>query len=377
MRKLVTKDYSNNGFALPKKTRIRDKNLFSPAMMLTYSFRENNPRPWLEIPNCTIMTNAYDIIKNGRLEQSVRNQGIHNELGLKNEICAMDSGGYQFISRGEGEKINPELVLNLQNASKVDIAVALDYPILLDYSPQKAIALAKKSLENIKLAHDKIKHGIEVLPVLHGTTPNDIVKYFEKVNKIGDFKIYGIGGVVPQMKQSNTSHKRYFNIIDRVIEARKQLNKIDQNKLLHIFGVGSPLAGLIFLLAGADSIESISWIMNAKYFLVYQDKYGARKVSDKKTLCTTSVKWEEYDCSCPICKKRELTEIEELMKKRGNEGFKNRAMHNAFVYQRILYHAKDAIRKNRLIEFCEERLGQHRFFKGILRYTLEKLQINL
>lgn len=343
-------------------------------MMLTYSFRDNNPKPWLNIPNCTIMTNAYDIFQNSRLEQDIRSHGIHEELGLIKEICAMDSGGFQFISRGEEEKINPKEVIDLQNTSNVDIAVGLDYPILPDFSPQKASVLAKKSLNNIKLAHDNIKEGIEVMPVLHGTTPKEIRQYFSKVNDIGEFTIYGIGGLVPQMRQSNTSHKRYFNIIDRVFEARKQLNTLNENKLLHVFGVGSPLAGLLFLLAGADSIESISWIMNAKYFLVYQDKYGARKASDRKTLCTTSVKWDEYDCSCPICKRKDIKEIEQLMKKGGNEGFKNRAMHNAYVYQRILYHAKAALRKNQLIEFCEERLGQHRFFKGILRYTLDKLQ---
>ncbi|MHA1212524.1 MAG: hypothetical protein ACTSSH_08690, partial [Candidatus Heimdallarchaeota archaeon] len=163
-------------------------------------------------------------------------------------------------------------------------------------------------------------------------------------------------------------------IIDRVMEARHQLDTLDKNKLLHVFGVGSPLAGLLFLLAGADSIESISWIMNAKYFLVYQDKIGARKVSEKTTMCTTSVKWDEYCCNCPICIGKSLADIEAKMKMGGNEGFKNRAMHNAYVYQDILIEAKDALKENRLIDLCKEKLGTHRFFKGILKYTLKKLE---
>ena len=175
------------------------------------------------------------------------------------------------------------------------------------------------------------------------------------------------------MKQSRTSHKRYFNIIDRVMEARHRINTLGEEHLLHVFGVGSPLAGLLFFLAGADSIESISWIMNAKYFLVYQDKIGARKVSEKTTMCTTNVKWDEYCCSCPICENKELSEIESLMKKSGNKGFQNRDMHNAYVYQQIAFEAKDALRENRLIEFCKEKLGNNRFFKGILAYTLKKL----
>ncbi|NHJ84284.1 MAG: tRNA-guanine transglycosylase [Asgard group archaeon] len=367
-------DLKLNGFAIEKSTIINTKKFTTPTMMLTYSFRENNPRPWIKIPNCSVMTNAYDIQQNNRLEQRIRKNGIHKELGLKNEICAMDSGGFQFISRGEEEKINPEAVIDLQNASKVDIAVGLDYPILQDFSQEKAMKLAERSFINIEMANIKIDNGIEVMPVLHGTDANEIIEYYQKVIKINDFKIWGIGGLVPQMKQSYTSHTRYFNIIDRVIAARKQLNTLDENRLLHVFGVGSPLAGLIFLLSGADSIESISWIMNAKYFLVYQDKIGARKVSKKTTMCTTSVKWDEYCCTCPICSGKDLEVIEALMKIGGNEGFKNRAMHNAFVYQRILGEAKEALKENRLIDFCKEKLGKHRFFKGILTYTLEKLE---
>lgn len=363
-----------NGLIFEKKTIVNSKTFHTPTMMLTYSFRDNNPRPWLKIPNCSIMTNAYDIMQNGRLEKRVRNHGIHKELELKNEICVMDSGGFQFISKGEGENIDPLKIIDLQNASNTDIAVGLDYPILQDFSPEKAKRLTQKSLENIKLSTKNIRNGIEVMPVLHGTTPEEIQKYFVKVKKISDFKIWGVGGLVPQMKQSSTSHTRYFNIIDRVLEARKQLNSISEDLLLHVFGVGSPLAGLLFLLAGADSIESISWIMNAKYFLVYQDKIGARKVSEKTTMCTTSVKWNEYNCSCPICSKQDLEEIERKMKLGGNEGFKNRAMHNAYVYQQILVEAKEAIGENRLTDFCKEKLGNHRFFKGILKYALEKVE---
>ncbi len=364
----------SNGFAKQQTTKIHAKDFDTPTMMLTYSFRLNNPRPWKKIPNCSVMTNAYDILQNGRLENRIKTKGIHSELELNGEICAMDSGGFQFISRGEGEKIDPLKVIELQNQSDVDIAVCLDYPILQDFSQNKIEKLTQQSLENIKLSNQHIKNGIEVMPVLHGRTTDEIRSFQNQVKKIGDFKIWGIGGLVPQMKQSSTSHKRYFSIIDRVIEARKGLNKIDDNILLHIFGVGSPLAGLLFLLSGADSIESISWIMNAKYFLVYQDKIGARKVSNKTTLCTTSVKWDEYNCTCPICDNLDLSVIEEKMKASGNIGFQNRAMHNAYVYQKILVEAKEAINENRLVELCKEKLGHHRFFKGILNYTLKKLE---
>ncbi len=364
----------HNGLIFEKKTIVNSKTFHTPTLMLTYSFRDNNPRPWLKIPNCSIMTNAYDILQNGRLEKRVREQGIHGELGLSNEVCAMDSGGFQFISRGEEENIDPIKIIDLQNSSKTDIAVALDYPILQDFSPEKARLLTRKSLENIKLSTKNIRDGTEVMPVLHGTTPEEIGKFFGKVEQIADYKIWGIGGLVPQMKQSSTSHTRYFNIIDRVMEARKQLNTLNEEHLLHVFGVGSPLAGLLFLLAGADSIESISWIMNAKYFLVYQDKIGARKVSHQTTMCTTSVKWDEYNCFCPICRNKTLKEIEQLMKMGGNEGFMNRAMHNAYVYQQILLEAKYAINEHRLIEMCVDKLGNHRFFKGILKYALKKLE---
>ena len=67
---------------------------------------------------------------------------------------------------------------------------------------EKAKRLTKKSLENIKLSTKNIRNGIEVMPVLHGTTPEEIQKYFVKVKKISDFKIWGVGGLVPQMKQS-------------------------------------------------------------------------------------------------------------------------------------------------------------------------------
>jgi len=364
-----------NGLAQKKVNILHQKKFETPTLMLTYSFRDNNPKPWKYIPNCSIMTNAYDILQNGRLQQKITNKGIHQELGLKNEICAMDSGGFQFISRGEGEIIDPLKVIELQNNSKVDIAVCLDYPILSEFSDVKSKLFTEKSLENIRLSKEHIKKGIEIMPVLHGNTPKEINEFFIQVQEISDFNIWGIGGLVPQMKQSSTSsHTRYFNIIDRVIDARLKLNEIDENKLLHIFGVGSPLAGLIFLLCGADSIESISWIMNAKYFLVYQDKIGARKVSKQTTMCTSRVKWEEYNCTCPICSGLDLSIIESKMKLNGNKGFQNRAMHNAYVYNQIAIEAKEAIEDNRLFELCVEKLGKHRFFKGILKYATKKIE---
>ena len=88
----------SNGFAKQLITKIHAKNFDTPTMMLTYSFRLNNPRPWKKIPNCSVMTNAYDILQNGRLENRIRTKGIHSELELNEEICAMDSGGFQFIS---------------------------------------------------------------------------------------------------------------------------------------------------------------------------------------------------------------------------------------------------------------------------------------
>ncbi|MHA1355316.1 MAG: hypothetical protein ACTSR1_09115, partial [Candidatus Heimdallarchaeota archaeon] len=190
------------------------------------------------------------------LWRSVIEQGIHQRLGLTNEILAMDSGGFQFISRGEGESIDPIEVIQLQNEAQPDIAVCLDYPILQDFSPEKQKELTKKSLNNIRLSCKTITNGIEIMPVLHGTTPEEINQFLVKVKKISDFKIWGIGGLVPQMKQTSTSHKRYFNIIDRVIEARKELNKINPDILLHVFGVGSPLAGLLFLMCGADFLDN-------------------------------------------------------------------------------------------------------------------------
>lgn len=363
-----------NGLAREKVTQINGKKFHTPTMMLTYSFRDNNPRPWLAIPNCSVMTNAFDILRNKRLAKRIATNGIHSELGLTNEICAMDSGGFQFISKGEEEAINPEEVIDLQIASGVDIAVGLDYPLLPNFSEEKAAILAKKSIANIQMAVKRIKNGTEVMPVLHGNSVAEISNYFTKVKKLGEFKIWGIGGLVPQMKQSFPSHKRYFKIIDKVIRARELLDSLEGNPLLHIFGVGSPLAGLLFLLAGADSIESISWIMNAKYFLVYQDKIGARKVSKQTTMCTTSVQWDSYSCSCPVCKGLPIDQVEEKMKLRGNEGFKNRALHNAFIYQHIAAEATKAIKENTLLSLCREKLENHRFFKGILHYTIDKLQ---
>ncbi|MBD3193367.1 MAG: tRNA-guanine transglycosylase [Candidatus Heimdallarchaeota archaeon] len=369
MNQILKKD---NGLALEKETKVHSKVFKTPSLMLTYSFRKNNPRPWLHLPNCSVMTNAYDILKNGRLEKRIRKKGIHKELNLKKEICAMDSGGFQFISR-EDVEINPREVIQLQNEANVDIAVCLDYPLLGDFSKNQVQQLKKQMIKNVELSNDFIKDDIEVMPVLHGQNPDDIIKFYRKISEIADFKFWGVGGIVPQMKQSSTSHKRYFTILDRILLVRKELNKIDEDKILHAFGVGSPLAGLLFLLCGADTIESISWIMNAKYFLVYQDKIGARKVSKQTTMCTTSVRWENYQCSCPICANQPRDKIEQKMKKRGSPGFKNRALHNAYVYQEIIEEARIALRENRLIELCKEKLGEHRFFKGILKYTLKKL----
>ena len=146
MKKIIE---NPNGFAKEITTKVHGKDFETPTMMLTYSFRLNNPRPWKKIPNCTVMTNAYDIFQNGKLENRIREKGIHSELELNGEICAMDSGGYQFISRGEGEQIDPLKVIELQNQSKVDIAVCLDYPILQDFTPEKSQKLTQQSLENI------------------------------------------------------------------------------------------------------------------------------------------------------------------------------------------------------------------------------------
>lgn len=353
------------------KLRLSRSTIRTPILWLGHQIA-NEPTLWRFFNVSGILVNACDILTSNGISKRIEKEGIRNFLEYDGPIM-MDSGGFQFQKKDTID-INPIRIMNLYEKSRPDIGVILDHP--LDLISEKKNG--ERLLSTMKNTGIMLKNNgnVVLLPVIHGYATDDIYQLIEYIKDIiGDPTLIGVGSLVPLIKALN-GRKEFImskeSIVEKMgppkakaltgfymVEIVKLIRREFPRSFLHVFGVGGVTTMHLMFSLGVDSIDSIGWRLKAAYGAIQLPGVGDRFVSPKKRKRT---KLSESDlillgeCECPICRQQELARRIELLDNTDSSTFYNRAIHNAWVFQRELKETQDMIERNCYFTSVEKKL---------------------
>ncbi|RLI95530.1 MAG: tRNA guanosine(15) transglycosylase TgtA [Candidatus Altiarchaeales archaeon] len=277
-----------------------------------------------------LMTNAYILLKNENLRETVLKKGIHKFLGFDG-VIATDSGSFQLMQYGNVLTTNKEII-DFQERIGSDIGSFLDIPSLPDTYKARAeeqLELTLKRAEEAKYAKFVVNAGIQ------GSTYLDLRK--KAARKIGkDFQLCAVGGIVGIMEDY-----RFSDLVDIIATVKKN---IPLDRVVHAFGLGHPVVFSLAIALGCDLFDSAAYALYANE-LRYMTETGTKKLNELKYI----------PCNCPVCSKYDL-ELKELEK---NELIKELARHNLYVTFEELKRIKEAIYEGNLWNLLSIRMRSH------------------
>lgn len=307
------------------------KNDGGPCLFLGYSFERGNPKPWdyFEVQN--VMINAYDVITRCRSIQSA-----HKLLSYNGYICC-DSGGWQIL---QGKNVSIHDIIDTQRNLKPDLSVMLDNN--LD---------EKEHLKNLKIYLKEADFNF--FPVL----PYNISrKTFQKISKLIDEPpMIGIGGLVPIIGTP-------IDILElgEVVNTIKGIREMFPSAKIHLFGVGGWYTALILFLL-VESIDTSSWIHDARFGKIRVLEGGVYGTHPMKN--NPHINERLYNCPCPVCERHSIAELDQ----RNMDGFRLRAIHNAWVLLGEVEIAKRMFQEKNYLRYVKERI------KGKPKHLLKKI----
>lgn len=373
------------------KHRLKVPALFASYRLGDYPDAGLRFLPWQITETEALLINAYDL--NRPRFRALLNDGWSpsHHLCFSNKPLMVDSGAYYFLKH-ESMVISPHEVLELELKSGADVGVVLDHPFLPD-APDKAkrIETTIKNTEVMLRALKSKGAEMELMPVVHGHTPEEISECVRHIRRLmdiygfGELNRVGIGSIAPLAQRGNT-----HLAVEIILTVRKQLPKAH----IHCFAMGSALLMLLAFYCGADTVDSQSWIVSAAF--KYAQLPGLSFIRLSRQVYKNQSEFE-------VAKQRFVERLRQLHNEEGffvkdwttgeiidlssasvieqyveslvdvksNENIHNRACHNLWVYNFEVRQARQAITEDRFEQFIEARLANTRY-KAVFEYARER-----
>ncbi len=250
-------------------------------------------------------------------------------------------GSTRLVTEKKWSEDLVELVLKRQERFGTAIAFTLDYPIpprahvenccpRLVYERQRFTAVAAGMAYQLRS-----RASMKLLVVLHYTGPEALEKMLALLARelreragigLGEVDGYAVGGLVPHSG-------KWWLLARRLQEARTRLG---WDKWLHLLGVASPHNLALLYAAGADSMDSKTYIIAAAKRLYYNfpgEKPARIPLREARGL--------KPRCICPAC--RGVEDVSVLA-----TDTKKLALHNLYVSLAAAREAGEACREGRL-----------------------------
>jgi queuine/archaeosine tRNA-ribosyltransferase len=337
--------------------------------------------PWRLTKTEAVLINAYDFTS--RKHQAWLNNGwcLDNYLKLGKHPVLIDSGAYYFLKDNE-VGVSPTDVLRIQMKSKAHVGVVLDHPFppeAVDKTKRINTTIANTEVMVRELSRAKTSFGM--MAAIHGHSRRAITGCINRLRRLEDkygfpvLEHVGIGSLAPlaQRGQAQTA-------IEIVHQVRMELPRSQ----IHCFSMGSALLMLMAFYAGADSVDSQSWIISAGFKLAqlpghYVVRMGKREyrtpqhfsgamrrfgnrmqaLSDEEGF---SVKNWTSGARVDLSKNGERRDyVDSLVDLVSNEHVHNRACHNLWVYNSEVRSYRRAERRGTLDHFIAKRLSGTRY----------------
>lgn len=339
--------------------------------------------PWNLTQTEALLINAYDFTR--PKYAAWLNNGWNPSAYLKfpKKPLLIDSGAYYFRKHPEID-VTPAEVLEIQLRSKADVAVALDHPFTPDAAdkPKRITTTIKNTDVLLRLLTQKQgATGIDFMPVIHGHTRRSILGCIQRLRSLADkYEVpvldhVGIGSLAPLAQRGNAQLA-----VDVIRTVRREL----PTSQIHCFSMGSALLMLLAFRAGADSVDSQSWIVSAGFKLAqlpghYVVRMGKREYSSGQKFSgamrrfasrlETLAKNESFSVrDWHTGKELEITSkdvrkqyVRSLVDEDSNENVHNRACHNLWVFNFEVQQYRAAAMAGKLDDFVNNRVTGTRY----------------
>lgn len=374
----------------PRETRFGTHRLHPPLLFASYRLGDVPAAglrffPWDITQVEALLINAYDLTrpKFKRLLDAGWNLSQHLQHG--NRPVLIDSGAYYFLRKASIE-ITPEAILQIQRRSGADVAVVLDHPFPPE-APDRAERIQRTLKHTERAFASCYREGflLPLMPVVHGITEEELKECVHAVLRMADryqapLQCVGVGSLAEVARRGNGSHAvRVISTVRRLLPGEIHL---------HCFSMGSALNMLLAFAAGADSVDSQSWIVSAGLKLVqlpgrYVWRAAPREYSSLDAFQQSLDKFashlwalvneegfsvRDWNTGEPLrldsldaCR----TYAEALIDSCSNERVHWRACHNLWSYAYEAQQARAALCANKLDAFLRRRLRHTRYYTAL------------
>ena len=337
--------------------------------------------PWDITETEALLINAYDFTKPKYNAVIQNGWQPTRDLSFSGRPILIDSGAYYFL-KNRNLTVSPSEILNIEIRSKAHVGVILDHPFTPEARDKsRRISRTLKNTSAMLKASESHKSTLELMPVLHGHCREALqgcLRRLRRINKryrMEKVTRVGIGSVAPFAQRGDA--RRATHIIATVRELLPTAH-------IHCFSMGSPLLILLAVYAGADTVDSQTWIVSAAFkyaqvpgsyavrlarrdYVTYRRfrkaiKGFAQQMHDLHTKEQFFVKdWqtgERIDLSSPSTCEDYAHSLTDL---RSNENIHNRACHNLWVYNYEMRRYRSALREGTLEQFLTGRINGTRY----------------
>lgn len=295
--------------------------------------------------------------------------GIHRFTGWDGAVLT-DSGGFQVFSLAHRRKIEddgvrfrshldgsshfftPELVMEIQAALGVDIAMAFDeccpYPSTRDYAAQ-SMQRTHRWAERCLRAWPQNQHGV-LYGIVQGGVEADLRR--ESAEFMADLPFPGlaIGGLAV-----GEPKPLFWSTLERVAPL------LPRERPRYLMGVGYPDDLVEAIARGIDQFDCVLPTRNARKAMLFTSRgpllvKAARYARDERP--------PDLSCACRVCQTTSRAYLRHLFASREYLGQHLATYHNLFFYQDLMRRAREAIARGTYEYF---RRGFHRNYDSAAR----------
>ncbi len=318
-----------------------------------------SPEELKEIGSGVILANTYHLYLRPGHDVVREAGGLHRFMNWNRGILT-DSGGFQVFSlsplrkiteegvsfrshiSGEPLFLSPEKSIEVQNALGADIIMAFDecppYPAEREYvqaSLERTTRWAERCLKAHRRPQDQALFGI-----VQGGMYKDLREQSAKQLVAMDFPGYAVGGLsVGEPKE----------LMYEILSHTTPLLPADKPR--YLMGVGSPDALIEGVIRGIDMFDCVlptriarnGTTMTSQGRLVVRNARYARDFSPL-----------DPECDCYTCRHYTRAYIRHLIKADEIFGLRLTTYHNLYFLTRLMERIREAIRKDRLLDFRDQ-----------------------
>jgi queuine tRNA-ribosyltransferase len=327
------------------------------------SIKSLTPEELVEIGVEAILGNAYHLYLRPGHETIGRLGGLHAFLHWGKPILT-DSGGFQIFSLGSLRKVSeegvtfqshldgssqfltPEKVMEIQRALGTDIAMALDecvpYPSPYEYvkaSAEQTSRWAKRCLQ-VKGEGDPA-----LFAIVQGGVYRDLrEKSVQTLVEMG-FQGYAIGGLSVGEPKS-----MMLDVLAWTIPF------LPENTPRYLMGVGTPEDMINAVILGVDFFDCVLPTRNARNGTLFT---SSGKISIKQAQYAEDRRPVDETCGCYTCRHYSRAYLRHLYLSKEILSSRLNTIHNLYYYISLFGKIKEAIQKNRLLDFCKSHTSPH------------------